>query len=175
MSGQSHSSIVVKFRVCKLFSRLVGFLLFLRSFLVTGPKLLTWCFFCFPGETLECCKASSDSKKWFMEVHVWEHLIFPPISDFYRLKKIFGRRTWVCGLIMTGQGEFYIMVFHWCRVKRTCDVSGRYSTADIGITFTVSASLPMMRPTVDILFIFRIQTVESIASTMLYVSRPKGA
>ena len=47
------------------------------------------------------------------------------------------------------QGEFYIMVFHWCSVKPTCDVSGRYSRADVGMTFTVSASLPMMRPTVD--------------------------
>ena len=49
------------------------------------------------------------------------------------------------------QGEFYIMVFHWCSVKPTCDVSGRYSRADVGMTSTVSASLPMMRPTVDIL------------------------
>ena len=54
------------------------------------PQLLTWCFFLLPQWEFwmlcTCCKASWDSMRWFMEVHVWEHLIFPPISDFPCLK-----------------------------------------------------------------------------------------
>ena len=133
------------------------------------------------GFSCSCCKAIWDSTRWFMEVSSLELRAFDLSTNFglflfreawaYQLKKFFARRTRVCGLIMPGQGEFYIMVFHWCHVKLTFHVSQRYRRADIRITFAVSASLPMVRPTVDILSrclcLCRIQIVESISSTYL--------
>ena len=65
---------------------LVGFLLFLCSFLVNRPKLLMWCFFCFWGElriSCRCCKADipwDDSWRFTSE----RHLISPPIDKILR-------------------------------------------------------------------------------------------
>ena len=110
---------------------LVGLLLFFFAvFLWMAPTvdvmflfLLRWDFWML----CTCCKASWDSMWWFMEVHLWEHL-FDLSTNFglplfeawaYQLKKISVRRARVCGLIMPGQGEFYIIVFHWRSVKPT--------------------------------------------------------
>ena len=75
---------------------LVGFLLFLCSFLVNRPKLLMWCFFCFWGElriSRRCCKADipwDDSWRFTSE----RHLISPPIDKI--LRKTLELIDWSC-------------------------------------------------------------------------------
>ena len=144
-------------------------LLFLCSFLVNGCQTVVdvflllprWAFeFSFPGEHLNFHMLMLQGNLRFYEM-IRGGSPLDLSANFgvflfgeawaYKLKKIFARRTRVCGLIMPGQGEFYIMLFHWCSVQPTFHVSRRYRRADIRRTFTVSASLPMMRPTVDIL------------------------
>ena len=119
------------------------------------PQLLTWC--SSPVRILNVMYMLQGKLRFHEMIHGGSCLrAFDLSTNFglplfeawaYQLKKIFVRHTRVCGLIMPGQGEFYFMVFHWRSVKPTFDVSGRYSRADVGMTFTVSASLPMMRPT----------------------------
>ena len=138
-----------------------GFCCFFVVFLWMGAKLLLMCFFCFPGEhlvfhvhvTRQSEILRDDSWRFTSgSGSIWSLHQFRSFlvcwSMSLSVEKFFARRTRVCGLIMPGQGEFYIMVFHWCSVQPTFHVSQRYRRADIRITFTVSASLPMMRSTV---------------------------
>ena len=91
----------------------LGFCCFFVVFLLMALALPSWEFW----SSSTCCKASWDS----MSLSVEENLRMARSS-------------------LWSQGEFYIMMLHWRSVKPTFDVSRRYSRADVGMTFTVSAS-----------------------------------
>ena len=133
MSCQSNSSIVVKFCACRFLTRqmtkLVGFLLFLCSFLVNGPNCWRDVSFSSPVRILNAMYMLQGKLRFHEMIHGGSCLrAYDLFTNFglplfeawaYQLKKIFVRRTRVCGLIMPDQGEFYIIVFHWRSVKPT--------------------------------------------------------
>ena len=107
----------------------LGFCCFFCSFLVNGPNCWRDVSFSSPVRILNVMYMLQGKLRFHVMIHGGSCLrAFDLSTNFglplfeawaYQLKKISVRRARVCGLIMPGQGEFYIIVFHWRSVKPT--------------------------------------------------------
>ena len=136
---------------------LVGLLLLFLQFSCEWPQLLTWCFFFFSGENFECyvhvarqAEIPCDDSWRFMSESIWSFHQFRTslvwsmsLSVEENLRK--ARSSLWTDHAWPGWVLYHCVSLTQCETH--IDVARRYSRAEVGMTFTVSASLLMMRPT----------------------------
>ena len=154
-----HRCQILRMQISDSPDELGGFCCFFVVFLWMGAKLLLMCFFCFPGEHLnfhvnvtrqseilrdDSWRFTSWSLHQFRCFLVWWSMSLSVEKN--PLQGALGFVDWSCLARVSS--------ISWCFIDAVCNLHFM-SRSSIGEptrrTFTVSAFLPMMRPTVDIL------------------------